>query len=231
MIRKTKTLFALLLSALLALSLAACSTSGNPSSTAAPTTEPTAGTEPTGEPDATVVDVDENGTGDDATGDDTADDDATGDDTAGDDNADSDTTGGDTTQLPNPRVDYASVDELNTALGFTVMELDAESGYTAATFVAIDGTIGEVGYTGANGEALTLRTAAGTEDISGVYGATLTERTVGATTVHSGSLENMLVAWFSDGTTVCSLTAEGVEQEAFDALVDALAAALEANVA
>lgn len=211
MIRKTKTLFALLLSALLALSLAACSTSGNPSSTAAPTTEPTAGTEPTGEPDATVVDVDENATGD--------------------DNADSDTTGDDTTQMPNPRVDYTSVDELNTALGFTVMELDAESGYTAATFVAIDGTIGEVGYTGANGEALTLRTAAGTEDISGVYGATLTERTVGAITVHSGSLENMLVAWFSDGATVCSLTAEGVEQEAFDALVDALAAALEANAA
>lgn len=211
MIRKTKTLFALLLSALLALSLAACSTSGNPSSTAAPTTEPTAGTEPTGEPDATVVDVDENATGD--------------------DNADSDTTGGDTTQMPNPRVDYTSVDELNTALGFAVMELDAESGYTAATFVAIDSTIGEIGYTGANGEVLALRTAAGTEDISGVYGATLTERTVGATTVHSGSLESMLVAWFTDGTTVCSLTAEGMEQEAFDALVDALAAALEANAA
>lgn len=211
MIRKTKTLFALLLSALLALSLAACSTSGNPSSTAAPTTEPTAGTEPTGEPDATVVDVDENATGD--------------------DNADSDTTGDDTTQMPNPRVDYTSVDELNTALGFAVMELDAESGYTAATFVAIDGTIGEIGYTGANGEVLALRTAAGTEDISGVYGATLTERTVGATTVHSGSLESMLVAWFTDGTTVCSLAAEGMEQEAFDALVDALAAALEANAA
>lgn len=211
MIRKTKTLFALLLSALLALSLAACSTSGNPSSTAAPTTEPTAGTEPTGEPDATVVDVDENATGD--------------------DNADSDTTGDDTTQMPNPRVDYTSVDELNTALGFAVMELDAESGYTAATFVAIDSTIGEIGYTGANGEVLALRTAAGTEDISVVYGATLTERTVGATTVHSGSLESMLVAWFTDGTTVCSLTAEGMEQEAFDALVDALAAALEANAA
>ena len=211
MIRKTKTLFALLLSALLAFSLAACSTSGNPSSTAAPTTEPTAGTEPTGEPDATVVDVDENATGD--------------------DNADSDTTGDDTTQMPNPRVDYTSVDELNTALGFAVMELDAESGYTAATFVAIDSTIGEIGYTGANGEVLALRTAAGTEDISGVYGATLTERTVGATTVHSGSLESMLVAWFTDGTTVCSLTAEGMEQEAFDALVDALAAALEANAA
>ena len=41
----------------------------------------------------------------------------------------------------------------------------------------------------------------------------------------------MLVAWFTDGTTVCSLTAEGMEQEAFDALVDALAAALEANAA
>lgn len=210
MIRKTKTLFALLLSALLALSLAACSTSGNPSSTAAPTTEPTAGTEPTGEPDATV-EVDENTPGDDNTGD--------------------DVTGDDTTQMPNPRVDYTSVDELNTALGFAVMELDAESGYTAATFVAIDSTIGEIGYTGANGEVLALRTAAGTEDISGVYGATLTERTVGATTVHSGSLESMLVAWFTDGTTVCSLTAEGMEQEAFDALVDALAAALEANAA
>lgn len=210
MIRKTKTLFALLLSALLALSLAACSTSGNPSSTAAPTTEPAADTEPTGEPDATV-EVDENTPGDDNTGD--------------------DVTGDDTTQMPNPRVDYTSVDELNTALGFAVMELDAESGYTAATFVAIDSTIGEIGYTGANGEVLALRTAAGTEDISGVYGATLTERTVGATTVHSGSLESMLVAWFTDGTTVCSLTAEGMEQEAFDALVDALAAALEANAA
>ena len=229
--RKTKTLLALLLSALLALSLAACSTSGDEAATAAPTTEPAVDTESTEEPDATVVEVDENTPGDDNTGDDVTGGDTTGDDTTGGDTTGGDTTGGDTTQLPNPRVDYASVDELNTALGFTVMELDAESGYTAATFVAIDGTIGEVGYTGANGEALTLRTAAGTEDISGVYGATLTERTVGAITVHSGSLENMLVAWFSDGATVCSLTAEGVEQEAFDALVDALAAALEANAA
>ena len=54
-------------------------------------------------------------------------------------------------------------------------------------------------------------------------GAELTEREAGGLTVHSGALEGLLVAWFSDGTTACSLTAEGLAQADFDALVDGLA--------
>ena len=45
------------------------------------------------------------------------------------------------------------------------------------------------------------------------------------------ALEGLLVAWFSDGTTACSLTAEGLAQADFDALVDGLAAALASRAA
>lgn len=64
-----------------------------------------------------------------------------------------------------------------------------------------------------------------------MYGAELTEREAGGLTVHSGALEGLLVAWFSDGTTACSLTAEGLAQADFDALADGLAAALASRAA
>ena len=134
-------------------------------------------------------------------------------------------------EAPNPLVEYADVSELNAALGFTVLELDADAGYTAAGYTAIGSSIGEIQYASEAGAQLALRTGAGAEDISGVYGAELTEREAGGLTVHSGALEGLLVAWFSDGTTACSLTAEGLAQADFDALVDVLAAALASRAA
>ena len=128
-------------------------------------------------------------------------------------------------------MEYADVSELNAALGFTVLELDADAGYTAAGYTAIGDSIGEIQYASEAGAQLALRTGAGAEDISGVYGAELTEREAGGLTVHSGALEGLLVAWFSDGTTACSLTAEGLAQADFDALVDGLAAALASRAA
>ena len=139
--------------------------------------------------------------------------------------------GGEGLEAPNPLVEYADVSKLNAALGFTVLELDADAGYTAAGYTAIGDSIGEIRYTSEAGAQLTLRTGAGAEDISGVYGAELTEREAGGLTVHSGALEGLLVAWFSDGTTACSLTAEGLAQADFDALADGLAAALASRAA
>lgn len=213
--RNLKALAALLCCAL-ALALAACTAGTGTAATEPPATD--AGAEATQQPETVVVTDEGTDGGDEAT------DPAT-------DGGDGATGGGETAEVPNPLVEYADVSELNAALGFTVLELDADAGYTAAGYTAIGSSIGEIQYASEAGAQLTLRTGAGAEDISGVYGAELTEREAGGLTVHSGALEGLLVAWFSDGTTACSLTAEGLAQADFDALVDGLAAALASRAA
>lgn len=213
--RNLKALAALLCCAL-ALALAACTAGTGTAATEPPATD--AGAEATQQPETVVVTDEGTDGGDEAT------DPAT-------DGGDGATGGGEGLEAPNPLVEYADVSELNAALGFTVLELDADAGYTAAGYTAIGDSIGEIQYTSEAGAQLALRTGAGAEDISGVYGAELTEREAGGLTVHSGALEGLLVAWFSDGTTACSLTAEGLAQADFDALVDGLAAALASRAA
>ena len=197
--------WAALLCCALALALAACTAGTGTAATEPPATD--AGAEATQQPETVVVTDEGTDGGDEATG------------------------GGEGLEAPNPLVEYADVSELNAALGFTVLELDADAGYTAAGYTAIGSSIGEIQYASEAGAQLALRTGAGAEDISGVYGAELTEREAGGLTVHSGALEGLLVAWFSDGTTACSLTAEGLAQADFDALVDGLAAALASRAA
>ena len=224
--RNLKALAALLCCAL-ALALAACTAGTGTAATEPPATD--AGAEATQQPETVVVTDEGTDGGDEATdpatdGSDEATDPAT-------DGGDEATGGGEGLEAPNPLVEYADVSELNAALGFTVLELDADAGYTAAGYTAIGSSIGEIQYASEAGAQLALRTGAGAEDISGVYGAELTEREAGGLTVHSGALEGLLVAWFSDGTTACSLTAEGLAQADFDALVDGLAAALASRAA
>lgn len=219
--------WAALLCCALALALAACTAGTGTAATEPPATD--AGAEATQQPETVVVTDEGTDGGDEATdpatdGGDEATDPAT-------DGGDGATGGGEGLEAPNPLVEYADVSELNAALGFTVLELDADAGYTAAGYTAIGSSIGEIQYASEAGAQLTLRTGAGAEDISGVYGAELTERETGGLTVHSGALEGLLVAWFSDGTTACSLTAEGLAQADFDALVDGLAAALASRAA
>lgn len=225
--------WAALLCCALALALAACTAGTGTAATEPPATD--AGAEATQQPETVVVTDEGTDGGDEATdpattGGDEATDPATdgGDGATGGGEA---TDGGEGLEAPNPLVEYADVSELNAALGFTVLELDADAGYTAAGYTAIGSSIGEIQYASEAGAQLTLRTGAGAEDISGVYGAELTEREAGGLTVHSGALEGLLVAWFSDGTTACSLTAEGLAQADFDALVDGLAAALASRAA
>lgn len=246
--RNLKALAALLCCAL-ALALAACTAGTGTAATEPPATD--AGAEATQQPETVVVTDEGTDGGDEATdptadgGDEATDPTADGGDEATDpatdgsdeatdpatDGGDGATGGGEGLEAPNPLVEYADVSELNAALGFTVLELDADAGYTAAGYTAIGDSIGEIRYASEAGAQLALRTGAGAEDISGVYGAELTEREAGGLTVHSGALEGLLVAWFSDGTTACSLTAEGLAQADFDALVDGLAAALASRAA
>ncbi len=198
---KLKKYGATLLGLLLAASMAACGTT-NPE-TVDPTAEPTNApasdpvvlepTAPTDEPAMNPTD-------------DPAD-------------AEDDPAGGQT-GVPNPRTDYASAAELNAALGFTVIELDADAGYTAASFAAIDGKVGEILYRDEGGAELCLRTARASdgmdaEALSGVYGVTFTDESTEKLQRRSGEHDGTLVLWFSDGTTACSLTAEGISAQDF----------------
>lgn len=133
--------------------------------------------------------------------------------------AEDDPAGGQT-GLPNPRMDYADAAKLNAALGFTVIELDADAGYTAKSFAAIDGKVGEILYRDEGGAELCLRTAKASdgmdaEALSGVYGATFTDESTEKLQRRSGEHDGTLVLWFSDGTTACSLTAEGISAQDF----------------
>ena len=124
------------------------------------------------------------------------------------------------TGVPNPRTEYAGAAELNAALGFPVIELDADAGYTAVSFVAIDAKVGEILYQGEGGAELCLRTARASDDmdaeaLSGVYGVTFVDESTDALQRRSGEHDGTLVLWFSDGTTACSLTAEGVSAQDF----------------
>ena len=203
---KLKPYGAMLASLLLAVSLAACSAAGpintDPTSeptdpTSAPDTEPVvlSPVEPTDEPSPKPTDEPAAGP--------------------------TDASGDGQTGVPNPRTDYLSVAELNGVLGFSAIELDPEAGYTAAAYSAINGNIGEILYRADGGAELCLRTARASEDmdaeaLSGVYGVTFTDRSTGTLQVFSGEHDGTFVLWFSDGTTACSLTAEGVSEQEFE---------------
>jgi len=71
------------------------------------------------------------------------------------------------TTLPNPMVERASVDEIQTALGFTFTALPANM--TDPKYFTIDNTIAEADFT-SDGTAYTVRKAkATTDNIAGVY--------------------------------------------------------------
>lgn len=78
--------------------------------------------------------------------------------------------------LPNPVVEYSSLEEVSDALGFDMCEAVNDS-YSALTYSVIDKSIGQIVYNNQNGDTtqkITIRKAAvENDDISGIYGAVL----------------------------------------------------------
>lgn len=50
----------------------------------------------------------------------------------------------------------------------------------------------------------------------------MTDQSTEQVKIQSGSLDDLLVAWLTNDTMACSLTAKGLDQAAFDALIQQL---------
>ena len=73
------------------------------------------------------------------------------------------------TQIPNPYVDYETLEETCEAAGVSLLLPDSIEGYERVDYQAIDGQMVNVIYTAADGSMLLIRKAKGNEDISGDY--------------------------------------------------------------
>ena len=73
------------------------------------------------------------------------------------------------TQIENPYVDYETLEEACEAAGVSLLLPDSIEGYERVDYQAIDGQMVNVIYTAADGSMLLIRKAKGSEDISGDY--------------------------------------------------------------
>lgn len=73
------------------------------------------------------------------------------------------------TQIPNPYVDYETLEDACEAAGVSLLLPDSIEGYERVDYQAIDGQMVNVIYTAADGSMLLIRKAKGSEDISGDY--------------------------------------------------------------
>ena len=199
---KSKKWMALVLCAVLALSLVACGTSGN--NTQNDTTDDTS-----------------NSTTDDTTND-------TGSTNSGATDTDTSTDTADgSTEIANPYVDCETLEEAGELAGFDISVPDEiDGGYTQGTIQAVENEMIQVIYTTEAGEEITLRKGTATEDISGDYNEYAEENTLdvdGTSVTARGSDGLVYAATWTDGTYTYSITASaGLESDSVSALVPSI---------
>ena len=199
---KSKKWMALVLCAVLALSLVACGTSGN--NTQNDTTDDTT-----------------NSTTDDTTND-------TGSTNSGTTDTDTSTDTGDgSTEIANPYVDCETLEEAGELAGFDIsVPEEIDGGYTQGTIQAVENEMIQVTYTTEAGEEITLRKGTGTGDISGDYNEYAEENTLdvdGTSVTARGSDGLVYAATWTDGTYTYAITASaGLESDSVSALVPSI---------
>lgn len=138
-----------------------------------------------------------------------------------------------TNQMPNPVHEYDTYDALCDALGYQMVQLNMQD-CTPTRYASIDSDegkpLGEIFYT-YDGHEVTLRMQPDvTGDISGIYGAQSLSEISGpnGSTVHIGKYNDLLIAWADVDETAYSLTADGVDQSAFETMLTDLSQSLTA---
>ena len=198
---KSKKWMALVLCAVLALSLVACGTSGNNT---------------------------QNDTTDDTTNSTTDDTNSTGSTNSGATDTDTSTDTADgSTEIANPYVDCGTLEEAGELAGFDISVPDEiDGGYTQGTIQAVENEMIQVIYTTEAGEEITLRKGTGTEDISGDYNEYAEENTLdvdGTSVTARGSDGLVYAATWTDGTYTYAITASaGLESDSVSALVPSI---------
>lgn len=140
-------------------------------------------------------------------------------------------------EVPNPMVEYDSVEKVNELVGFDMVLLPDELGYVPVKLYIIDKTLAQIDYSDRLEDAetadetekvnITLRMQKGGGDISGIYGVKNYEsESFNGISVNMGKYEDILVAWFEEGGFAYSATATGIDAGTFDKVVGAMAAAV-----
>ena len=199
---KSKKWMALVLCAVLSLSLVACGTNGN--NTQNDTTDDTT--------NSTTDDTNSTGSTDSGT-------------TDTDTSTDSEDDGN--VQITSPFVDCETLEEAGELAGFDISVPDEiDGGYTQGTIQAIENEMIQVIYTTEAGEEITLRKGTGTEDISGDYNEYAEENTLdvdGTSVTARGNDGLVYAATWTDGTYTYAITASaGLESDAVTALVPSI---------
>lgn len=131
------------------------------------------------------------------------------------------------TQIPNPLVDYNTVDEARKAVGFNFgVPSILPDGYKMGDIVVISNELAEIFYK--NGENTILyRTAKGNTDISGnytVYNKVKTITVASTDITIKGTSDNNinLATWTKDGVSYSLSFQQGVTQEALSAVIESI---------
>ena len=130
------------------------------------------------------------------------------------------------TQVPNPFVQYDTVAEGTVAAGYTLAELTIlPEGYTASSIRVAEGELGEIIYTSET-QSITLRTAEGSDDISGDYTMydTVESVTIGEQMVETRGTQGVIsmAIWATEDTTHAISFGEAVTLETFTALFETI---------
>lgn len=124
--------------------------------------------------------------------------------------------------VANPMVPYDTLQNLTMAADFFLLSPVAESiDYTLDKLYLIGGEIAEIDYTNNNNKNLKLkiRTARGSDDISGMYGES-TEATYSDRTVKMYNIDNSIACSFTNENMTYSVSMENGSKEEFDSIMD-----------
>ena len=133
------------------------------------------------------------------------------------------------TQIPNPWVECATLEDASETAGFEIAVPDRIEGYPETTIQAVEGEMIQVFYSDKpldddSRKAVLIRKGIGGEDISGDYNEYETNETVemhGVSVTCSGQDQLVYRAiWTQDGYSYSICADDGLETETIDALVE-----------
>ncbi len=136
------------------------------------------------------------------------------------------------TEVPNPMVEYKSLEEISKKMDYPMVELPEDMQYTLDKMYIISGNIVQLDYVDEAGDtSICLRKAKGNEDISGIYGVEYTQETLSGIPVNVGTYQDIHVAYFVYEDFSYSATAKGLTGVSFDNLLISLTGAIKAEKA
>lgn len=129
----------------------------------------------------------------------------------------------------NPMVEYETFPDLEAVIDFEYLIIPESNGFHCEDIYLISDTTVDLEYDSKDNDEIEacVRTAKGTDDITGYYGAEYKDVKIGEITVHKGEYQGsaaddyVRLAWWTDGTFCYSVSFEKLQDETvFDSLLE-----------